>query len=160
MDTTKPSPLDPAEVRLGVLDIIIHPGYLSSSSVAHDYDIAAILVSAPGDTLCRKNIIWPVCYPSLGDSYAGVTDTEVTGWGSTLSVGIGLAPVLRKTTVVPVTNQECSAAMGAGRISERMVCAGAAGKDTCQGDSGGSLTSRVSSSTGYSLVGTSLYNSV
>ena len=78
------------------------------------------------------------------------------GWGSSLSVGIGLVPVLRKTTVVAVSNQICSGAMGAGRISERMICAGAVGTDTCQGDSGGGLTSRTASASGYSLAGRAL----
>ena len=54
------------------------------------------------------------------------------GWGSSLSVGIGLVPVLRKAAVVAVINQVCSEAIGAGRISERMICAGAGGTDTCQ----------------------------
>ena len=70
------------------------------------------------------------CYSD--QSYENVGDTEVIGWGSRLSVGIGLVPILRKTTVVPVSNQVCSGAMGAGRISKQMICAGAEGTDTCQ----------------------------
>ena len=59
------------------------------------------------------------------------------GRGSRLSVGIGLVPVLGKATVVAVSNQVCSEAMGAGRISERMIRAGARGTDTCQVLEGG-----------------------
>ena len=35
----------------------------------------------------------------------GVGDTKVIGWGSSLAVGIGVVPVMRKTTIVPVSNQ-------------------------------------------------------
>ena len=66
------------------------------------------------------------------ENFENGVSTEVIGWGSSLSVGIGLVPVLRKATVVAVSNQVCSEAMGAGRISERMICAGAGGTDTCQ----------------------------
>ena len=68
-------------------------------------------------------------------------------------MGIGLVPVLRKASVVPVSNEECSTAMGANRISERMICAGAKGVDTCQGDSGGGMTSRNSPVSGFQLAG-------
>ena len=71
-------------------------------------------------------------YGCLEESYEGVGDTEVIGWGSNLAVGIGVVPVLRKTTVVPVSNLVCSGALGDGRISEQMICAGAVGTDTCQ----------------------------
>ena len=90
---------------------------------------------------------------NLDESFENAVSTEVIGWGSRLSVGIGLVPVLRKATVVAVSNQVCGEAMGAGRISERMICAGAGGTDTCQGDSGGAMTSRVLSGGWYSLAG-------
>ena len=39
--------------------------------------------------------------------------------------------------MVAVSNQVCRKAMGAGRISERMIRAGARGTDTCQVLEGG-----------------------
>ena len=96
--------------------------------------------------------MWPACYPSPGEDYAGQTDTEIVGWGG-VEEGGGVTEVLRKSQVVPVTNSECGGVMGAERISENMICAGTAGTDTCQGDSGGPLTTRAQGDTAYSVIG-------
>jgi len=152
------SPLDINEVRLDISNIIIHPEYNPASS---DADIAVIQVSDPSLLECRENAVWPACLPSRGESYAGNTETVVTGWGTTEVINIpgigsfstGLSPILRKASVLPVSNSECNAALGAGRVTEGMICAGAENKDSCQGDSGGPLVSRSSSSSEYSLTG-------
>ena len=73
------------------------------------------------------------------------------GWGA-LEEGGGITEVLQKGQVTTVSNQVCEAAMGLGRISGNMICAGGQ-VDTCQGDSGGPLVSRRSGEAGYSLVG-------
>ena len=44
----------------------------------------------------------------------------------------GLSPVPRLAQLDIVSNAECEAALGAGRVSSRMVCAGRPGADTCQ----------------------------
>ena len=97
--------------------------------------------------------MWPACYPSPGEDYAGQADSEIVGWGG-LEEGGGVTEVLRKSRVVTVTNRECGAVMGPGRISENMICAGAEGTDTCQGDSGGPLTTLTTPAhSGYSVIG-------
>ena len=96
--------------------------------------------------------VWPACYPSPGQDYAGQTDSEIVGWGG-LEEGGGVTEVLRKSQVEPVTNSECGGVMGAERISENMICAGSPGTDTCQGDSGGPLTTRTRDQAVFSVIG-------
>ena len=40
--------------------------FQARSTIQYDYDIAAIKVVQPAGQLCRKNKIWPACYPSKG----------------------------------------------------------------------------------------------
>ena len=75
-----------------------------------------------------------------GETYAGNTETVVTGWGTTEvffipgvgSFSLSPSPILLKTSVNPVSNGVCGAAMGEGRILDGMICASAENKDTCQ----------------------------
>eukprot|EP00090_Calanus_glacialis_P018992 TRINITY_DN2930_c2_g1_i2.p1 TRINITY_DN2930_c2_g1~~TRINITY_DN2930_c2_g1_i2.p1 ORF type:complete len:374 (+),score=80.97 TRINITY_DN2930_c2_g1_i2:72-1193(+) len=151
-------PLDTNEVRLDISKVIIHPDYDPPTSAN---DIAVIQVSDPSKLTCKENGVWPACLPSGGETYAGNTETVVTGWGTTEvffipgvgSFSLSPSPILLKTSVMPVSNSVCGSAMGAGRILDGMICASAENKDTCQGDSGGPLVSRSSPSTAYSLVG-------
>ena len=53
------------------------------------------------------------------------------GWGAQVQGG-GLAETLVTATVTTVSNDECRNVMGAGRISDNMICAGRPGVDTCQ----------------------------
>ena len=74
------------------------------------------------------------------ETYAGNTETVVTGWGTTEvffipgvgSFSLSPSPILLKTSVNPVSNGVCGAAMGEGRILDGMICASAENKDTCQ----------------------------
>lgn len=74
-----------------------------------------------------------------GETYAGNTETVATGWGTTDVInipGIGSisfdpSTILLKTSLVPVSNSVCDAAMG-GRILDGMICASADNTDTCQ----------------------------
>ena len=60
-------------------------------------------------------------------------------WGTTSSGG-ALAANLLQVTVPKVSLQSCRSSYGTTAITDRMICAGAAGIDSCQGDSGGPLT--------------------
>ena len=89
---------------------------------------------------CREGAIWPACLPARGEKYAGNTETVATGWGTTkvifipglVSISFDVSPILLKTSLVPVTNTVCEAAMGRGRIQPGMICAAAEDTDTCQ----------------------------
>jgi secreted trypsin-like serine protease len=63
----------------------------------------------------------------------------VTGWGRTAEGGPSSARLLM-TTVPIVARSECNEADSyGGAITNNMICAGEATKDSCQGDSGGPL---------------------
>ena len=47
----------------------------------------------------------------------------MTGWG-TLTEGGVLPERLQKVKVVPLSDQVCEAALGAGRVTDVMICAG------------------------------------
>ena len=89
---------------------------------------------------CREGAVWPACLPARGEKYAGNTETVATGWGTTkfiyipglVSISFDVSPILLKTSLVPVTNTVCEAAMGRGRIQPGMICAAAEDTDTCQ----------------------------
>lgn len=152
----QPGPVDTHEVRLTISKVILHPDYDAASS---NNDIAVVEVT--GMLACREGAVWPACLPARGESYAGITETVVTGWGTTQvltvpgigSVSFDPSTILLKTSLVVVTNTVCEAAMGVGRIQAGMICAAAENTDTCQGDSGGPLVSRSSPGSPYSLVG-------
>ena len=61
-----------------------------------------------------------------------------SGWGVTEEDGMFLAGGLQKVTVPVVGDEECRKEYGY-LMRPNMVCAGAAGRDSCSGDSGGPL---------------------
>ena len=65
----------------------------------------------------------------------------VTGWGLNSSSWSSLpSNILQEATVTTMTNSQCrSSSHRHDRITENMICAQAAGKDACKGDSGGPL---------------------
>ena len=110
---------------------------------------------------CVPGRIWPACFPSPGLDYSLWVDTWVTGWGRTEATAIGsISTVLQDAQVAPVSWQGCRLVMGETRVTEGMICAGAEGKDTCNGDSGGPMVTRHESTGGYSVIGITSWGDV
>ena len=86
----------------------------------------------------RILVLQPICLPEPGQDYDNVT-AVVTGWGRLNYTG-PLADTLQEVRVNTMTNSECARSHGDHRISDNMICAGANGGDSCEGDSGGPLT--------------------
>ncbi|CAG4965019.1 unnamed protein product [Colias eurytheme] len=100
-------------------------------------DVAILTLDQP--VTFTKNIR-PVCLPSGGRAYAGLTAT-VIGWGSLRESG-PQPSVLQEVSIPIWSNAECRLKYGSaapGGIVEHMICAGKASMDSCSGDSGGPL---------------------
>ena len=80
----------------------------------------------------------PICLPDPAQDYDNVS-ALVTGWGRNSS-SEPPSNILQEATVTTMTNSQCrSSSHRHDRITENMICAQAAGKDACKGDSGGPL---------------------
>merc|ERR1712226_935666 len=124
---------------IGIARVLQHPLW-NKKTLAHDIailDLASKVEFRPG--------VVPACMP---DNYHGRNLTSllanpsptITGWGATF-VGGGTVSRLREAQVPVVGEDECLARyrpVGV-RLSEKQLCAGRGGTDTCQGDSGGGM---------------------
>ncbi|XP_049840152.1 trypsin alpha-like [Schistocerca gregaria] len=110
----------------------MHAQYDSGTT---DYDVAVVQVSG---SLLGTNA-QAVSLPSDGyDPAAGLAVT-VTGWGRTRTDGFG-ASTLQKVDISISDRSYCQSFFSR-KVTDRMVCAGQAGKSVCNGDSGGPLVS-------------------
>ena len=80
----------------------------------------------------------PICLPDPSEDYDNVK-AVVTGWGK-LKYGGSQPAIMREVTVRTQSTAECRAKQyEKDEITERMLCADARGRSTCQGDSGSPL---------------------
>ncbi|XP_049942723.1 trypsin alpha-like [Schistocerca serialis cubense] len=103
-------------------------GYMHGSydSNTLDYDVTVIKV---------------VSLPSDGYDPEGGLAVTVTGWGTTYTDGPA-ASTLQKVDISIVDRSTCrSIFANINTVTDRMVCAGEAGRSVCNGDSGGPLVS-------------------
>jgi len=124
---------------IGIARVLQHPSW-NKKTLAHDIALLALA----SEVEFRPGVV-PACMP---DNYHGRNLTTllsnpsptITGWGATF-VGGGTVSRLREAQVPVVGADECLARyrpVGV-RLSERQLCAGRGGTDTCQGDSGGGM---------------------
>lgn len=107
----------------------------SFNSDTFDYDCAVVELSR---ALTYGVGVQPVRLPQSSTVIVNGQNGVATGWGLTTNDG-DLANVLQVVTVPLITTATCQSNYYGSAISARMICAGAAGKDTCTGDSGGPL---------------------
>ncbi|ODM99897.1 Coagulation factor XI, partial [Orchesella cincta] len=130
-----------------VENILIHPNY---DKTTHEFDIAMIRLKK---SAFISPATWPACLTSYRTRYDGKTGI-VVGWGVTDVKNSSkpsipkLSEVLRKVSVPIWRNKECQDAFNKAKfnftVHESQMCAGSYGKDTCDGDSGSPLMSKMS----------------
>lgn len=133
--------------RLNVAQIIVRPGYISTSN-GGDVALVKLASAAPQQTI---GLVSPATEPALAEP--GTVST-VTGWGNT-ETSEPYPMLLMKVDMPIVSNAVCNAPGSYnGGIKADMLCAGlaAGGKDSCQGDSGGPLIV-ANGNGGFSLAG-------
>nr|XP_039271303.1 coagulation factor IX-like [Styela clava] len=115
---------------------ILHPKFKITPS--YRYDIALIELGTP---IMFNSYVQPACLPTVNTNMNKDTLWSY-GWGATLGFGPG-AKYLKKVDLPYVERKECTKYVW-GLPEEGVLCAGGeARKDTCTGDSGGSLVKKL-----------------
>merc|ERR1711910_144666 len=128
---------------INVKKATMHPDYNKKTM---DNDIAVLELS---EELTFTDKIRPACLPSSETKdYSGSAST-ISGWGGTIGYGRNEQQpqqpkqcTLKESIVKLIANSDpmCSALPGLSTSSKIKLCAFAKDTDTCQGDSGGTLT--------------------
>jgi len=125
--------------EFNITDIVIHPGFNNSTLV---HDIALLRLEKPAK---RKQNIDVVCMPKSGDFIYNKHREKcfVTGWGRRTETSEH-SLVLKEIEVPLWNNDNCNGALQgqfgpAYNLPSTTLCAGAEGRDACDGDGGGPL---------------------
>ncbi|XP_058054370.1 trypsin 3A1-like [Anopheles bellator] len=113
-------------------EIINHPSYNDGTL---DFDVCVVRITT---SFVGANIAAATLAPE-GTDYPAGTRTVVSGWG--LTSPIGALPINLMAVDVPLISQEsCRSSWSLLSVTDNMICASEAGRDACNGDSGGPLT--------------------
>jgi len=145
--------------RIEVERVINYPQYRvrkgKDNEPEYDNDFSILILQKPV-TWRKQDKPICICLPQKNETaYEGVKAT-VSGWGATnfTDVGVDPSPVLMKTEVTTMSNENCTTdtRYNSSEITANMICAAKPGTDSCVGDGGGPLIT-VESSGHYSLIG-------
>lgn len=121
--------------QLRIIDrVTYHGGYNPKTSVN---DIALLRTSRPFKLNSNVQAVRLPSNDHEPDSYF------ISGWGTLTESSARPTKYLRGVNVFPVKRRSCSTSYrGVGQVTEKQLCAFAPKHDSCQGDSGGALTSQ------------------
>ncbi|XP_047118350.1 trypsin alpha-like [Schistocerca piceifrons] len=108
-------------------------GYYNPTTI--DYDISVMQAATPFPIGGNIQIVG---LPAQGYDPPGGLAVTVTGWGGTATTGPPAPPTMMKVDINIIDRATCVTIFG---VTDRMICAGEAGKSTCIGGSGGPLVS-------------------
>ncbi|KAM7424811.1 hypothetical protein PAMA_000936 [Pampus argenteus] len=121
-----------------------HPRY---NGYTINNDILLIKLASPAQMNMRVS---PVCVAETEDNFPGGMKCVTSGWGLTRYNAPDTPALLQQAALPLLTNEQCSRYWG-NKISDVMICAGAAGASSCMGDSGGPLVCQKAGA--WTLVG-------
>ncbi|XP_056463645.1 chymotrypsin A [Gadus chalcogrammus] len=121
-----------------------HPRY---NGFTINNDILLVKLATPATLNMRVS---PVCLAETDDVFEGGMKCVTSGWGLTRYNAADTPALLQQAALPLLTNEQCKKFWG-NKISDLMICAGAAGASSCMGDSGGPLVCQKAGS--WTLVG-------
>jgi len=118
--------------QVEISEVIDHTGY---NDQTYDNDVSLLKVRSQ---ITYSRTISPVCLPFnyANDEFQDQT-VSASGWGTT-SQGGSVSNQLREVNLPVLTTEQCKRYYP-NQITPNMICTYQPGKDTCQGDSGGSI---------------------
>ncbi|XP_053271938.1 trypsin II-P29 isoform X2 [Pleuronectes platessa] len=137
---------NPHEVSRTIAQAECHPSY---STLTYENDICLLKLSSPVNF---TDYIQPVCLADANSTVHSGHWSYVGGFGNTSLFGWNASDTLQIALLEIVGNKECQCNTTL-RITDKMICAVAwLGRiESCQGDSGGGLVTKVGS--GWAAVG-------
>ncbi|KAG8437802.1 hypothetical protein GDO86_008492 [Hymenochirus boettgeri] len=117
---------------LGIAKVFTHPNWNANTI---NNDISLIKLATPA---VNKATVSSVCLANIEEEFVGGERCITSGWGKTRYNSFTTPSKLQQTALPLLTNKECTAYWGE-NITDKMICAGAAGSSSCMGDSGGPL---------------------
>jgi len=120
------------EIAVGQIQTIKHHDY--DPFEKREPDIAVVKLARP---ISFSKTIQPICLPCQTERIPDGTMLVVAGWGQR-TYGGNYSEELRRV-VVPIVGEESCQQNYAGLNATSTLCAGEAGKDSCDQDSGGPL---------------------
>jgi secreted trypsin-like serine protease len=117
-------------------------------------DISLLHLSTP---LQFKSNVSPACLPwnMVSSDFSGI-NVLASGWGTTKPVPVGadntdeVSSTLLEVTLPVLSTAQCQQYLSTS-VNQNNICTYLPGKDTCQGDSGGSIDYQGSNSLYYSI---------
>uniref|UniRef100_A0A8D2J4Y8 chymotrypsin n=1 Tax=Varanus komodoensis TaxID=61221 RepID=A0A8D2J4Y8_VARKO len=120
--------------RLQVETVFTHPNWDPETI---NNDIALIKLATPAEW---SETVSPVCLTKAVDLFQSGDLCVTTGWGKTrYNGGSFTTPSKLQQTALPLLSKDQCSRAWPGKITDVMICAGAAGSSSCMGDSGGPL---------------------
>lgn len=118
--------------QTSILKSIIQHSEFDPFSLSYDIALLELTVPLVFDTNTQA-----IAMPSIDQIIS--SDCIASGWGA-VTEGGDVNDLLQQVTLPVVDDATCKATYGETEIYDHMICLGEAGKDSCQGDTGGPLT--------------------
>ncbi|KAM7386123.1 hypothetical protein PAMA_008981 [Pampus argenteus] len=130
--------IEPGNVRFVGIEFVNRHGHYKALSTGYENDIALVKL--------KKKLYLPQSYwvklPGPNDDFDASSECWILGWGNVkTNVPLPNPEILQELKVPIVSYDDCKVAYP--ELTSDMLCAGAGGKDACDGDNGGPLVCRT-----------------